>query len=270
MFARESQNALTSGSTTTERMHTLESDVQEDNHHADQMSTSAATLASNKTAKMIEGSPLIESQMIEEHQNESDFFGWALNNVDDIMADTLGVGSLAPELLGVLVTCYLGSLILLRRNAYRSGEDKQPPQKPSHISVLKEHDHAPNATFTHDTLNDTDSHTTLTADWTTKHATRQSRFTFLKRTTSNFFFVLLLPMKLLVLSVGWVWSLVFNQKSILLVLYSSKCAKSRSSPYSFSSHVIFVSYIIAFSGLSVSLSVITIQGCCYQKVCGMM
>lgn len=220
MFARESQNSLTSGLTPNERGRTLESDVQKDDRHSDQLFT--PTL--NKTAKMFEGSSLIESQMNEEYHGESDFFGWALNNVDDIMADTLGVGSLAPELLGVFVACYLGSLLLLRRNAGRPGEVEKPPQKPSHISIPKEHSHAPHATITHDTLNDTDSHTTLT-DWTTKHATGKSRFTFLKRITSNAFFVVLLPMKLFSLVVGWVWFLAFNRKSILLVLYSSKCAE---------------------------------------------
>jgi len=252
-------------------MHTLESDVKEGDRNADQsISTSATILALNKTTTNIEGS-LIASQINGEYYNESDFFGWAWNNVDCMMADTLGVGSLAPELLGVFVACYLCSLILLRRNDYRSGECKQPPQKPSHISIPREHSHAPNATFTHDTLNDTDSHTTLTADWTTKHVTGHCRFTFLKRITTNFLLLLLLPMKLLFLSVGWVCRLLFNRKLILLVLYSSKCVKSRSSPpYFFNLRVIFVSDIIVFSGLSFSLSVITIQGCCYQKVRGMM
>jgi len=275
MFATESQHALDSGLTPKEKRHMLDIATKESTKqnglHTDHLDI-ATTSVINDTTKL-DGSSLVESQMNDndDYNDQSYFFLWAMNNVDDIMADTLGVGSLAPELIGVFVVCYLGSLILLSRQRSKDNrlvEHGKPPEKPSHISVPKEQIRAPHEPFTHDTHNDTDSHTTLTADWTTKVETRQIRSSFVKRIAKGIFFVVLSPMKLFVLAAGWFWSLVFNRKSILLLLYSGKFAQVAI----FSSFLLFsemfLSYVVVCSGVSVPLSVITIQGSCYQKVCG--
>mmetsp|Transcript_11803 Transcript_11803/g.23743 ORF Transcript_11803/g.23743 Transcript_11803/m.23743 type:complete len:1058 (+) Transcript_11803:85-3258(+) len=239
MFATESQHALDSGLTPKEKRHMLDIATKESTKqnglHTDHLDI-ATTSVINDTTKL-DGSSLVESQMNDndDYNDQSYFFLWAMNNVDDIMADTLGVGSLAPELIGVFVVCYLGSLILLSRQRSKDNrlvEHGKPPEKPSHISVPKEQIRAPHEPFTHDTHNDTDSHTTLTADWTTKVETRQIRSSFVKRIAKGIFFVVLSPMKLFVLAAGWFWSLVFNRKSILLLLYSvGFLFLSRSSQY---------------------------------------
>mmetsp|Transcript_1598 Transcript_1598/g.2866 ORF Transcript_1598/g.2866 Transcript_1598/m.2866 type:complete len:1066 (+) Transcript_1598:85-3282(+) len=239
MFATESQHALDSGLTPKEKRHMLDIATKESTKqnglHTDHLDI-ATTSVINDTTKL-DGSSLVESQMNDndDYNDQSYFFLWAMNNVDDIMADTLGVGSLAPELIGVFVVCYLGSLILLSRQRSKDNrlvEHGKPPEKPSHISVPKEQIRAPHEPFTHDTHNDTDSHTTLTADWTTKVETRQITSSFVKRIAKGIFFVVLSPMKLFVLAAGWFWSLVFNRKSILLLLYSvGFLFLSRSSQY---------------------------------------
>ena len=219
MFATETQNALESGLASTERSHALDTATIE----TDQLDTHSTTLVMNETTQL-DGSSLIESQMSDDHSDDEPFiFLWAMNNVDDIMADTLGVGSLAPELLGVFVVCYFASLMLLRGN--RSKEERGF-EKPSHISVPKERLCGPHESVTHDTHNDTDSHTTITADWTMKMEKQRIRSSFLKRITRGIFFVVLSPMRLFILAACWVWSLLFNRKSILLLLYSSKCAQA--------------------------------------------
>ena len=269
MFATESQHALESGLTPKEKRHMLDIATIESTKQSGLHTDHLDTLVINDTAKL-DGSPLVESQMNDDN-DQSYFFLWAMNNVDDIMADTLGVGSLAPELIGVFVVCYLSSLILLRRQRSKDNrlvEHGKPPEKPSHISVPKEQVRAPHEPFTHDTHNDTDSHTTLTVDWTTKVETRQMRSSYVKRIAKGIFFVVLSPMKLFVLAAGWVWSLVFNRKSILLLLYSGKFAQVAISSSFLLFSEMFLSYVVVCSGVSVSLSVITIQGCSYQKVCG--
>eukprot|EP00984_Skeletonema_dohrnii_P018714 scaffold8790_cov126-Skeletonema_dohrnii-CCMP3373.AAC.7 len=238
MFATESQHALDSGLAPEEKRRidiaTKES-TRESGLHTDHLDI-ATTSVMNDTTKL-DGSSLVESQMNDDddYNDQSYFLLWAMNNVDDIMADTLGVGSLAPELIGVFVVCYISSLILLSRQRSKDNrlvEHGKPPEKPSHISVPKEQVRAPHEPFTHDTHNDTDSHTTLTVDWTTKVETRQMRSSYVKRIAKGIFFVVLSPMKLFVLAAGWVWSLVFNRKSILLLLYSvGFLFLSRSSQY---------------------------------------
>jgi hypothetical protein len=149
--------------------------------------------------------------------------------VEDIMADTVGVGSLAPELLGVFVACYLASLVLLYRHRRRDSNGSEK-DKPLHISIEKQ---APFESLTHDTHNDIDSHTTLTADWTLKaekRATVKNLFSFLKHLTTRLLFVILLPMKLFTLTVGWAWNVAVDRKTVLLILYSSKCVNCERSP----------------------------------------
>lgn len=220
MFATETQNALESGLPSTERSHALDIATKE----TDQLDTHSTTPVMNETTQF-DGS-LIESQMENDRNDDQSFiFLWAMNSLDDIMADTLGVGSLAPELIGVFVVCYFGSLILLRGN--RSKEELgKPLEKPSHISVPKERLCGPHESVTHDTHNDTDSHTTITADWTTKMEKHRIHSYFLRHIAKGIFFVVLSPMKLFILAACWVWSLLFNRKSILLLLYSSKCAQA--------------------------------------------
>ncbi|KAL7491273.1 hypothetical protein ACHAWT_000672 [Skeletonema menzelii] len=214
MFATETQNALESGLPSTERSHALDIATKE----TDQLDTHSTTPVMNETTQF-DGS-LIESQMENDRNDDQSFiFLWAMNSLDDIMADTLGVGSLAPELIGVFVVCYFGSLILLRGN--RSKEELgKPLEKPSHISVPKERLCGPLESVTHDTHNDTDSHTTITADWTTKMEKHRIHSYFLRHIAKGIVFVVLSPMKLFILAACWVWSLLFNRKSILLLLYS--------------------------------------------------
>lgn len=219
-FARESRKALTLGSTLKEH-DTPESVVQDDGHLTDQITIPATSLVLNE----VDGSSLIGIPTNDAHDNVSDFFVWASMHVEDIMADTVGVGSLAPELLGVFVACYLASLVLLyhrhrRRDSIENGSEKD---KPLHISIEKQ---APYESLTHDTHNDTDSHTTLTADWTLKaekRATVQKIFSFLKHLTTRLLFVILLPMKLFTLTLGWAWNVAVDRKTVLLILYFSKC-----------------------------------------------
>ncbi|KAK1749262.1 hypothetical protein QTG54_001201 [Skeletonema marinoi] len=119
----KSQHALDSGLTPKEKRHMLDIAAKESTKqnglHTDHLDI-ATTSVINDTTKL-DGSSLVESQMNDndDYNDQSYFFLWAMNNVDDIMADTLGVGSLAPELIGVFVVCYLGSLILLSRQRSR-------------------------------------------------------------------------------------------------------------------------------------------------------
>ena len=219
-FARESRKALTLRSTPKEH-DTPESGVQDDHHLTDQITTPEASLVLNE----VDGSSLIGIPTNDDHDNVSDFFVWASTHVEDIMADTVGVGSLAPELLGVFVACYLASLVLLYRHRGRDSisNNESEKDKPLHISIEKQ---APYESLTHDTHNDTDSHTTLTADWTLKaekRATVQNLFSFLKHLTTRLLFVILLPMKSFILTVGWAWNVAVDRKTVLLILYSSKC-----------------------------------------------
>lgn len=218
-FARESRKALTLGSTPKEH-DTPESVVQDDDHLTDQLTIPAASLVLNE----VDGSSLIGIPTNDDHDNVSDFFVWASMHVEDIMADTVGVGSLAPELLGVFVACYLASLVLLYRHRRRDSIDNgSEKDKPLHISIEKQ---APYESLTHDTHNDTDSHTTLTADWTLKaekRVTVQNLFSFLKHLTTRLLFVILLPMKLFTLTLGWAWNVAVDRKTVLLILYTSKC-----------------------------------------------
>lgn len=240
MFATESQNALETGSTPTERSHALDTPTK-DTPHTDQLNTHSATLIMNDTTQLDQSS-LIHSRMSDDRQDDdqsSFIFMWAMNNVDDIMAETLGVGSLAPELLTVFVVCYFASLILLRGNRSKEQHEKSL-EKPSHISVPKKRLES----VTHDTHNDTDSHTTITADWTTKIEKQRIRSSFLKHIARVVFFVVLSPVKLFVIAACWVWSLLFNRKSILFLLYSSKCAKAVLFDSLHIRRMIFLSYLV--------------------------
>lgn len=220
MFATESLNALDSGLTP------ISIERRQPNKEPG-IDTHTTTLAKNETK--VDESSLIENQMSDHPNDQTYIFLWAMNNAGDIMADTLGVGSLAPELLGVLVVCYLGSLILLRRNRSKDGqllELGKPQEKPSHISVPKgERFRAPRESLTHDTHNDTDSHTTLTVD-TTKIEKRRIHSSFVKRILKRMLFVVLSPIKLIALAASWVLSSVFNRQSILLLLYFGKSISS--------------------------------------------
>ncbi len=221
MFAKESLNALDSG------LKPIEGRVTEKETRIHIVDTHRTTLAMNETG--LDESSLIKNQKSDDSNDQTYIFLWAMNNVGDIMVDTLGVRSLAPELLGVLVVCYLGSLILLRQNRSKGGqllELGKPPEKPSHISVPKERFRAQRESVTHDTHNDTDSHTTLTVDTTKKEKRRMHSF-FLKRVVKGIFFVVLSPMKLFALAACWVLSLVFNRQSILLLLYFSKSTRPK-------------------------------------------
>jgi len=232
MFATESLNVLDSGLelTAIERRHTLGANKEPGIHIVDSHTT---TLTMNETN--FDEIHLINNQKSDDLNDQTYIFMWAMNNIGDIMADTLGVRSLAPELLAVLVLCYFGSLILLCRN--RSKDDQllevgNPPEKPSHISVPTERCRAPRDSLTHDTHNDTDSHTTLTVDWAAKMEKRRIHSSFLKCLVKGLFFVVLSPMKLFALSACWVLSLVFRRESILLLLYfMSFLFLSRSSQY---------------------------------------
>lgn len=71
VFARENPKALTSGPRKKGEIV-----MQEDYLHTDQINTPAMVV--NNSA-MLDGSSLIESEISEDHHDQSDFFVWALN-----------------------------------------------------------------------------------------------------------------------------------------------------------------------------------------------
>ena len=154
---------------------------------------------------------------------------WIRENAD-ILDETEGVPSLAPEMLGVFLVCYLLSVYILSPTTKKKGslpitsykEDKKRPVR--EISFL---DNRHKTVMRHNSIevvlqkeNDQDSHTsTITLGSTKKHGldsqnVEQSQPSPPNLLTKTYpiYLVIVLPFKL-------AWSIISSKKTLLLVFY---------------------------------------------------
>lgn len=158
------------------------------------------------------------------------FSAWASQNADLIVSDTVGVPSLAMEILGVFLLCFVASVVLLRPKNSVQTEKSGPHNKSSPSSRFEADDvggmqctvmfgnHNESATNNH--FAEDDSHTTLTAESTTRghdfdHASSESMFT----AAVKIFNLLLMPLKLSRSMISIAWGVFFRNESSLLVFY---------------------------------------------------
>lgn len=159
------------------------------------------------------------------------FSSLVAQNVDQIVADTAGVHSIAMEMLGVLILCFILSVFLLRSKNPSKKEElgqlhrQSRPSKQIKANVSGGEQYTISfgnrcKTETNHQLADDDSHTTLTAESTMRGHDLDSGHA--EPTTAGataIFYVLLIPLKLVRSIVTIIWSAFFRKEAALLVFY---------------------------------------------------
>ena len=148
------------------------------------------------------------------------FSSWFSENSDLIVAETAGVPSLAPEMLGVFLMCFLASILLLssKEKKVKLPTDKSP-QRPEDIAFYG----TPQTTRRVHVIEDDDTHSTLTNQSTMRNSPdgmrRHPSANILQQVAHPFIFLLFLPLKLV--RVIWVisWKVAFSKKTALLCIY---------------------------------------------------
>lgn len=147
---------------------------------------------------------------------------WIDDNTETVIADTVGVPSLAPEMLGVFLICFMASILLL---SHPEGKPKaigsnpsSPNYKPRDMHVTFHHNEG-KLSNENEGGNENDSQSTLTAESTMRlgldWATRQS----VSNVTSTVFFLVSLPFKLFRLIMVILFKIIFSSKTALLGIH---------------------------------------------------
>ena len=153
---------------------------------------------------------------------------WIMENAD-ILDETEGVPSLAPEMLGVFLICYLLSVYILSPTTKKKGsvpitsckEDKERP-----LEIISFLDRRHKTVMRQNSIevvlqkeNDQDSHTsTITLGSTKKHGL-DSQNVEKSQPSSPGLLMMTYPIYAIVLPFKIVWSIVLSKKTLLLVFY---------------------------------------------------
>ena len=156
---------------------------------------------------------------------------WILGNADVIAADTVGVSSLAFEMLGVFLLCYLASVVLLssrddRKRILNTGKFHSPGIKeeegvgrPNDIAF----DGRRGTLAGNHVTDDHDSQSTLTIESTIRVGPEVCTGHDNDRTMSalfaNLFFLLFMPLRLGRGILALSWSIAFSKGALLFVFH---------------------------------------------------
>ena len=171
---------------------------------------------------------------------------WILGNADVVTADTVGVSSLAYEMLGVFLLCYLTSVVLLssrddRKRELNTGKfhslgikEEAGVGRPNDIAF----DGRRGTLADNHVTDDHDSQSTLTVESTMRVGPELSaghNDRTLSARSSNLFFLLLMPLRLGRGIFASSWSIAFSKGALLFVfhivgwIYLSRVAQYKSS-----------------------------------------
>jgi hypothetical protein len=171
---------------------------------------------------------------------------WILGNADVVTADTVGVSSLAYEMLVVFLLCYLTSVVLLssrddRKRDLNTGKfhspgikDEEGVGRPNDIAF----DGRRGTLADNHVTDDHDSQSTLTVESTMRVGPELSaghNDRTLSARSSNLFFLLLMPLRLGRGIFALSWSIALSKGAILFVfhivgwIYLSRVAQYKSS-----------------------------------------
>ena len=150
-----------------------------------------------------------------------------MRNAEIIAADTEGVPSLAYEMLGVFLLCFLASVVLL---SSRCDERRNLMNFKLHFSerIKKEDAGRPNdiafdgrcvTSATNHVPDDHDSHSTLTAESTMKVGSDFGSEYTMSMFVAIFSFFLLMPLKLARRILALTWSIAFSKGALLFVCH---------------------------------------------------
>ena len=142
-----------------------------------------------------------------------DFFHWITTLVDQnkaiISAEIAGVPSLAPDLLGIFLLCFLASVLILSPKKEKiesietivDGSPREEGVKPKDIKITKNAD-------------DHDCHSTLTVESTARDGAR-GRPSLAERAIG----LLFLPLRLVRSILLWSWRIIISKRTLLLVIH---------------------------------------------------
>jgi hypothetical protein len=146
------------------------------------------------------------------------FSTWVSQNADIIVSDTVGVPSLALEMLGVFLLCFVASIFVLRsKNSVRSSgiEASAGGNMQCTISFGNQCESATSHRAAED-----DSHTTLTAESTMKGPGCDiGNAKSMHLSVATFVYIFLVPLKLAQSIITLVWGVFYRKEAALLVLY---------------------------------------------------
>ncbi len=231
IFLREGRR----GSSTTSSFVEMESKVNIDEFASDldEVSTFAVTKFTPEVA--ITSTQAENETVIIEVQKLCELFStWVSRGADLIVSDTVGVPSLAMEMIGVFLLCFVASVFVLRsKNSIRSsgieagaGGDMQCT-----ISIGN-----PCESATSHRVAEDDSHTTLTVESTMRgpdYDNGKARSMHLG--VATFVYILFVPLKLAQSILILAWGVFYRKEAALLVFYLlgwiflSRSAQSKSS-----------------------------------------
>lgn len=149
-----------------------------------------------------------------------------MDNAEFVMQETAGVQSISPELLGVLLICYLFSIFILPKRNVNKQNQGDPTLIPVDIHASEINRTEKN---TRHERNDGDSHSSLTVDSTMEidpdihdHEHMSSKtvpVSFMRRSFDSFLFLALMPFRLSRFVLALSWKVVFSRQALLLLVY---------------------------------------------------
>ena len=146
------------------------------------------------------------------------FSTWVSQNADIIVSDTVGVPSLALEMLGVFLLCFVASVFVLRsKNSVRSSEIEASAG--GNMQCTISFGNQCESATSHRAADD-DSHTTLTAESTMKGPDCDiGKAKSMHLSVTIFVYIFLVPLKLAQSIITLAWDVFYRKEAALLVLY---------------------------------------------------
>ena len=151
---------------------------------------------------------------------------WTVDNTDIIVAETAGVPSLAPEMLGVFLLCFLASIFVLspktNKTVQQTDDDNDNKEGleisfPVHKAFVRHNSIEVALQYDHDN----DSHSTITLGSTNRAGPDPLPPSLIKRVLRALFFVVVLPLRLIRVILVLTWRIVTSKKTLLLLVYIS-------------------------------------------------
>ena len=148
---------------------------------------------------------------------------WTVENTDIIVAETAGVPSLAPEMLGVFLLCFLASIFVLspKSNKTVQTDDENDNKEgleisfPGHKAFVRHNSIEVALQYDHDN----ESHSTITLGSTNRAGPDPLPPSLIKRVLRALFFVVVLPLRLIRVIVVLTWRIVTSKKTLLSLVY---------------------------------------------------
>lgn len=148
---------------------------------------------------------------------------WTVENTDIIVAETAGVPSLAPEMLGVFLLCFLASIFVLspKSNKTVQTDDENDNKEgleisfPGHKAFVRHNSIEVALQYDHDN----DSHSTITLGSTNRAGPDPLPPSLIKRVLRALFFVVVLPLRLIRVILVLTWRIVTSKKTLLSLVY---------------------------------------------------